>query len=107
MLNSRFSFYRVVGNMIKIDQSKQILPVQKTEQQIQQVTQKTSQPASYVQQSEISSTTQAIQQVFNTLAQHGEIDFDKVAQIKVALANGQLSMDDDNLAQAILDFHRK
>lgn len=93
--------------MIKIDQSKHIQPVHKTEQQIQQVAQKTSQPTTYVQQSEISSTTQAVQQAFNTLAQHGEIDFDKVAQVKVALANGQLSLDEDNLAQAILDFHRK
>jgi|JI7StandDraft_1071085.scaffolds.fasta_scaffold384868_2 negative regulator of flagellin synthesis FlgM len=93
--------------MIKIDQTKHIQPVQKTEQQVQQVTQKSSQAASYVQQSEISTTTQAVQQAFNTLAQHGEVDLDKVAQVKVALSRGELQLDDDTLAQAILDFHRK
>lgn len=93
--------------MIKIDQSKQIQQVQKTEQQIQNLTQKPSQPTSYVQQSEISTTTQAVQQAFNALAKHGEIDFDKVAQVKNALSNGELPLDDDTLAQAILDFHRK
>jgi negative regulator of flagellin synthesis FlgM len=93
--------------MIKIDQSKHIQPVQKTEQQIQNVAQKASQTTSYVQQSEISTTTQAIQQAFNTLAQHDEIDLDKVAQVKVALSKGELKLDDDTLAQAILDFHRR
>ena len=93
--------------MIKIDQSKHLQPVQKTEQQIQNVAQKASQATGYVQQSEISTTTQAIQQAFNTLAQHGEIDFDKVAQVKVALSKGELRLDDDSLAQAILDFHRR
>jgi negative regulator of flagellin synthesis FlgM len=93
--------------MIKIDQSKHIQLVQKTEQQIQNVAQKASQTTSYVQQSEISTTTQAIQQAFNTLAQHDEIDLDKVAQVKVALSKGELKLDDDTLAQAILDFHRR
>ncbi|MNR62205.1 Anti-sigma-28 factor, FlgM [compost metagenome] len=58
-------------------------------------------------QAAISSTTQAVQQAFEQLQQQSEVDFDKVAKIKLALSEGSLQLDDDVLVQAMLDYHKK
>jgi negative regulator of flagellin synthesis FlgM len=95
--------------MVKIDHYSQVQPLIKTDQQGQSSQTKTAtaaaQPAEA--QASISSTTQAVQQAFEQLKQQSEVDLDKVAKIKLALAEGSLQLDDDVLVQSMLDFHKK
>ncbi len=95
--------------MVKIDHFSQVQPLIKTDQQGQSSQTKTTtavaQPAEA--QASISSTTQAVQQAFEQLQQQSEVDFTKVAQIKLALSEGTLQLDDDVLVQAMLDYHKK
>lgn len=95
--------------MVKIDHYSQVQPLIKTDQQGQNSQTKTAtaaaQPAEA--QASISSTTQAVQQAFEQLKQQSEVDLDKVAKIKLALAEGSLQLDDDVLVQSMLDFHKK
>lgn len=95
--------------MVKIDHYSQVQPLIKTDQQSQSNQSKTTAavvPTAEAQAS-ISSTTQAVQQAFEQLQQQSEVDLDKVAKIKLALAEGSLQLDDDVLVQAMLDFHKK
>lgn len=95
--------------MVKIDHYSQVQPLIKTDQQGQSSQTKTAtaaaQPAEA--QASISSTTQAVQQAFEQLQQQSEVDLNKVAKIKLALAEGSLQLDDDLLVQSMLDFHKK
>ena len=95
--------------MVKIDHYSQVQPLIKTDQQGQSSQTKSAaaaaQPAEA--QASISSTTQAVQQAFEQLQQQSEVDMDKVAKIKLALSQGSLQLDDDQLVQAMLDFHKK
>jgi negative regulator of flagellin synthesis FlgM len=95
--------------MVKIDHYSQVQPLIKTDQQGQssqtKIATAAAQPAEA--QASISSTTQAVQQAFEQLQQQSEVDMDKVAKIKLALSEGSLQLDDDQLVQAMLDFHKK
>ena len=95
--------------MVKIDHPSQVQPLIKADQQTQNQQTKAAPvaPAVPAAQADISSTTQAVQQAFEQLQQQSEVDFDKVASIKQALKEGTLALDDDNLVQAMLDFHKK
>lgn len=95
--------------MVKIDHYSQVQPLIKTDQQGQNSQTKAAAPVSQQTeaQASISSTTQAVQQAFEQLQQQSEVDLEKVAKIKLALSEGSLQLDDDVLAQAILDFHKK
>jgi negative regulator of flagellin synthesis FlgM len=95
--------------MVKIDHYSQVQPLIKTDQQGQNSQTKATAPVSQQTeaQASISSTTQAVQQAFEQLQQQSEVDLEKVAKIKLALSEGSLQLDDDVLAQAILDFHKK
>jgi negative regulator of flagellin synthesis FlgM len=95
--------------MVKIDHYSQVQPLIKTDQQGQNSQQKVAVTATAVPEAQaaISSTTQAVQQAFEQLQQQSEVDFDKVAKIKLALSEGSLQLDDDVLVQAMLDYHKK
>jgi negative regulator of flagellin synthesis FlgM len=95
--------------MVKIDHYSQVQPLIKTDQQGQNSQTKATVPVSQQTeaQASISSTTQAVQQAFEQLQQQSEVDLDKVAKVKLALSKGSLQLDDDVLAQAILDYHKK
>jgi negative regulator of flagellin synthesis FlgM len=93
--------------MVKIEQTFQIRPLVKTEQQPASSQHSLANSrASQQPQSAISGSSQAIEQAFVGLAAQPEVDLAKVAQIKLALANGTLALDDGQLAQAIVDFHK-
>lgn len=95
--------------MVKIDHYSQVQPLIKTDQQGQNSQQKVAVIAKTAPEAQaaISSTTQAVQQAFEQLQQQSEVDFDKVAKIKLALSEGSLQLDDDVLVQAMLDYHKK
>lgn len=95
--------------MVKIDHYSQVQPLIKTDQQGQNSQQKVAVTAKAAPEAQaaISSTTQAVQQAFEQLQQQSEVDFDKVAKIKLALSEGALQLDDDVLVQAMLDYHKK
>jgi len=95
--------------MVKIDHYSQVQPLIKTDQQGQTSHTKTATAAAQPTeaQASISSTTQAVQLAFEQLQQQSEVDLDKVAKIKQALAEGSLQLDDDLLVQSMLDFHKK
>jgi negative regulator of flagellin synthesis FlgM len=95
--------------MVKIDHYSQVQPLIKTDQQGQNSQQKVAATTTAVPEAQaaISSTTQAVQQAFEQLQQQSEVDFDKVAKIKLALSEGSLQLDDDVLVQAMLDYHKK
>lgn len=95
--------------MVKIDHYSQVQPLIKTDQQGQNSQPKVAVTTTAVPEAQaaISSTTQAVQQAFEQLQQQSEVDFDKVAKIKLALSEGSLQLDDDVLVQAILDYHKK
>lgn len=95
--------------MVKIDHYSQVQPLIKTDQHNQTSQSKTSVTATAAPEAQaaISSTTQAVQQAFEQLQQQSEVDLGKVAQIKLALSEGSLQLDDDVLVQSMLDFHKK
>jgi negative regulator of flagellin synthesis FlgM len=41
------------------------------------------------------------------LAQSSDVDMDKVNKIRQAISDGQLSLDPEKLAEAVLDMHRR
>jgi len=92
--------------MVKIEQTLQIRPLAKADQQPAQGSQPALSSPLPPPQSAISGSSQAIEQAFIGLATQPEVDLAKVAQIKLALANGTLALDDGQLAQAIVDFHK-
>lgn len=92
--------------MVKIEQTLQIRPLTKTEQQPAPTPKAVAHRPATESQSAISGSSQAIEQAFVGLATQPEVDLAKVAQIKLALANGSLALDDSQLAQAIVDFHK-
>lgn len=92
--------------MVKIEQTLQIRPLAKTDQQTVPNQQSIARSPASQPQSAISGSSQAIEQAFVGLAAQPEVDLAKVAQIKLALANGTLVLDDSQLAQDIVDFHK-
>ena len=55
----------------------------------------------------IGAATRQLQQAFAELDQQPDVDLDKVAAIKQALASGQFKLDDAQTAQDLLEFHKK
>ncbi|MBE0378052.1 flagellar biosynthesis anti-sigma factor FlgM [Pseudoalteromonas prydzensis] len=55
----------------------------------------------------ISSLSKAVDNTFENLASKPDVDHEKVARVKAAIANGELSLDQDTLINALLEFHRK
>jgi negative regulator of flagellin synthesis FlgM len=56
---------------------------------------------------QISSLSKTIDNTFEDLASKPDVDFEKVAKVKAAIANGELSLDQDTLINALLEFHKK
>ena len=51
-------------------------------------------------------TGQDVERIFNAIGQHSGMDLEKIAQLRQALLNGQLPMDDRKLSENILEMHR-
>lgn len=92
--------------MVKIEQTLPIRQLAKAEQQAASSHKSVPNSSALQPQSAISGSSQAIEQAFVGLATQPEVDLAKVAQIKLALASGTLALDDGQLAQAIVDFHK-
>lgn len=54
----------------------------------------------------LSAEVQQLQQAHQQLAQLPEVDMDKVAQLRQAIADNRLPLDLDALSHAIMEFHR-
>lgn len=92
--------------MVKIEQTLQIRPLAKPDQQPAPSQHSLANSPASQPQPAISGSSLAIEQAFVGLAAQPEVDLVKVAQIKLALANGTLALEDGQLAQAIVDFHK-
>lgn len=95
--------------MVKIDHYSQVQPLHKTKPQPGQSPQTVAGTAGQASpaQAAIDPASVGVQQAFAQLSSQSEVDQDKVAAIRQALADGSLLQDDAVLAQSILDLHKK
>ena len=56
---------------------------------------------------QVSDLSKAIDSTFNSLAEQSDVDMDKVAQVKAAIANGEFKLDEATLIDALLEMHKK
>ena len=59
------------------------------------------------QTTQLSGQVKELSQAKEMLANLPDVDMDKVAAIRQAIADGQLSLDTEALSSAILDMHRR
>lgn len=57
--------------------------------------------------SQVSAFSRSLEQTFQSLAEQPSVDMAKVQQIKHAIANGQLKLDEDALVSAMLEMHKR
>ena len=91
-------------------QSQPALPVDKLQQQVKQ-TASEQQPGIQRQvnnqeSTSVSDTSKSASQAFSALAEHDGVDMHKVQQMRDAIANGELVLDEARLIDALLDMHR-
>ncbi|MCH1929389.1 flagellar biosynthesis anti-sigma factor FlgM [Shewanella sp. A25] len=55
---------------------------------------------------QLSSLSLSANDAFEQLSAQDEVDMDKVRAMRSAIANGELSLDEDVLVSAIMDMHR-
>ena len=55
---------------------------------------------------QLSNMSKAAQQTFDSLSQQDDVDMAKVNQVKQAIANGELTLDQDVLINAMMDIHK-
>ncbi|MEE2024027.1 MULTISPECIES: flagellar biosynthesis anti-sigma factor FlgM [Alkalimonas] len=58
-------------------------------------------------QSQVSAFSRALEQSYQALSEHDSIDMAKVQQVKLAIANGELKLDEDTIINAMLDMHKR
>ena len=57
--------------------------------------------------SQVSELSKSIDSTFETLSSQADVDMKKVADIKAAIANGELVLDEDALINALLELHKQ
>jgi negative regulator of flagellin synthesis FlgM len=57
--------------------------------------------------SQVSAFSHSLEQAYQTLAQHDSVDMDKVKQLQLAIANGELKLDEEALVNAMLEMHKR
>ncbi|GGO69303.1 flagellar biosynthesis anti-sigma factor FlgM [Bowmanella pacifica] len=92
-------------------QSQPALPVDKLQQQVKQTASEQQQPGLQRQvnnqaSTSVSDTSKSASQAFSALAEHDGVDMQKVQQMRDAIANGELVLDEARLIDALLDMHR-
>ncbi|WP_337842408.1 flagellar biosynthesis anti-sigma factor FlgM [Rheinheimera sp.] len=95
--------------MLKIDQYNPVQALKKAGPQTEQQPVKAGQPTTTDTGNAhvVDAASRHLQHSFDQLGQQSEVDLDKVAAIKQALASGQLKLNDAQTAQDILEFHKK
>lgn len=56
--------------------------------------------------SQVSASSQQLQQSFSSLANTSDVDLDKVSLIQKALAEEKLALQDEQLIESMLDMHK-
>lgn len=56
--------------------------------------------------SQVSASSQQLQQSFSNLANTSDVDLDKVSLIQKALAEDKLALQDEQLIESMLDMHK-
>ena len=56
--------------------------------------------------SQVSASSQQLQQSFSNLANTSDVDLDKVSLIQKALAEDKLALQDERLIESMLDMHK-
>lgn len=57
--------------------------------------------------SQVSAFSHAVAESYKALSEHDSVDMAKVQQLKLAIANGELKLDDDAIVSAMLDMHKR
>ncbi|PKM18278.1 MAG: flagellar biosynthesis anti-sigma factor FlgM [Gammaproteobacteria bacterium HGW-Gammaproteobacteria-15] len=57
--------------------------------------------------SQVSAFSRSLEQTFQGLADKDSVDMAKVQQLKQAIANGELQLDEDALVSAMLEMHKR
>jgi negative regulator of flagellin synthesis FlgM len=57
--------------------------------------------------SQVSELSKSIDSTFETLSSQTDVDMEKVAEVKAAIANGELILDEETLINALLELHRQ
>ena len=57
--------------------------------------------------SQVSAFSRSLEQTFQSLADKDSVDMAKVQQLKLAIANGELQLDEDALVSAMLEMHKR
>ena len=55
---------------------------------------------------QVSELSKSIDSTFDTLSSQPDVDMNKVAEVKAAIANGELVLDEDILINALLELHK-
>jgi len=57
--------------------------------------------------SQVSELSKSIDSTFETLSSQTDVDMKKVADVKAAIANGELVLDEEALINALLELHKQ
>lgn len=57
--------------------------------------------------SQVSAFSRSLEQTFQALSDKDSVDMAKVQQLKQAIANGELQLDEDALVSAMLEMHKR
>ena len=57
--------------------------------------------------SQVSAFSHAVAESYKSLSEHDSVDMAKVQQLKLAIANGELKLDDDAIVSAMLEMHKR
>jgi negative regulator of flagellin synthesis FlgM len=57
--------------------------------------------------SQVSELSKSIDSTFETLSSQTDVDMQKVADVKAAIANGELVLDEQTLINALLELHKQ
>ncbi|WP_404338590.1 flagellar biosynthesis anti-sigma factor FlgM [Pseudoalteromonas mariniglutinosa] len=56
---------------------------------------------------QVSALSKSVDATFETLASKPDVDMQKVADVKAAIANGEFQLDEASLVEALLEMHKK
>ncbi|MCQ8877521.1 flagellar biosynthesis anti-sigma factor FlgM [Pseudoalteromonas shioyasakiensis] len=56
---------------------------------------------------QVSALSKSIDSTFETLSSQSNVDLQKVAEVKAAIANGSFKLDEATLVDTLLEYHKK
>lgn len=90
-------------NPLQVNPANRVTQQQHTTEQLQQPVAKKAESAV----SQVSAFSRSLEQTFQSLSEQDSVDMTKVKQLKLAIANGELKLDEEALVNAMLEMHKR